>query len=148
MTETEKAIELEQQLEVATAKIAALETENNGLAVQAKTFADENAALAAEKADLISQLSAAHSDLEAAGSQNASLAQANEELSATVAKLQNKNAKYENPSFKHGDDEYEVLAKTAIVPGYGPVTATDIVANEELQAALIARQAGVIRKKL
>lgn len=69
------------------------------------------------------------------------------ELKAEVKKLQEKNAKFENLSFTHGEEEYEILAKNANVPGFGTVTASDIAASEDLQNALIAKQSGIIRKK-
>lgn len=74
---------------------------------------------------------------------NQQLAAANEE----IKKLQAKNAAYENPTFTHGNDEYEILVKSAKVPGIGPVTAADIAADTELQASLVAKQSGIIRKK-
>jgi chromosome segregation ATPase len=69
------------------------------------------------------------------------------ELEEEVKKLQDKNAKFENPSFTHGDEVYEILVKHAKVPGVGPVTAADIVADKDLQETLVAKQSGIIRKK-
>jgi chromosome segregation ATPase len=115
----DRVAELELQLEEANNKNASLQASNASLA-------QANASLAGSIDDMKSQVQAAHEEVE---------------------KLRNKNAKYENPTFKHGDEEYEIVAKNAIVPGHGPVTAADIAADQDLQKALVEKKSGLIRKK-
>lgn len=87
---------------------------------------------------------AAQEDLDALADRNAELELENEEAVAKIAKLSSKPA--DKVVFEHKGAKYELIAGKVKLREHGVVTASDIAASEELQAALVNSQSGLIKK--
>jgi ABC-type taurine transport system substrate-binding protein len=87
---------------------------------------------------------AAQEDLDAQADRIAELELENEEAVSKISKLSSQPA--EKVVFEHKGAKYELTAGKVKLREHGVVTATDIAASEELQAALVNSQSGLIKK--
>ncbi|MGN6476316.1 MAG: hypothetical protein ACTHKV_03750 [Flavipsychrobacter sp.] len=121
----------EQQDELLS-KLKVSEDHNTELLSKLKTSEDGNT-------ELLSKLKASED-------RNVELELELEDAKGQLAKTTNQLAS-EKPSFELNGKNYEVIARRANVPGVGVVTAADIIADRELQQALVSKGSGVIRVK-
>lgn len=117
------------------AKIADLETEK-------ALLLEENTAFKAEVENLKTQLESAATDLE-------NVAAANESLKAEVAHLLETPDAQEKENgvgktFELDGVKYKVLSAAISIPGFGKLSALDILANTDAQAWLVSKGSGSI----
>lgn len=141
MADEKSLDQLQAELNEADIKTSKLEKANADLQAEISIHAEENAGLKEQ--------------LEAHTRAAAELAKENEALKNKVAELEaeiteatEKITELSVPSFEYEGETYEILAPKATVPNHGQVTAADIVATPELQAVLVTKNSGLIRKKI
>lgn len=90
------------------------------------------------------------SDLKQAEENNNALAEENASLKEEVERLLKTPDSKEadtgvGKTFDFGDSSYKVLCTAITIPGFGKVTANDILANTDLQDWLVSHNSGAIQ---